>query len=561
MKRCPECRRDYYDDSLLYCLDDGSELLDGPSPGQEGLTPRLPPGTAEAQTKILSSGAAEPPEPVPARPAAVSNRGWLIIAALVFITSLGIGGYLYYGRGGTGQIDSIAVMPFANEGDADTEYLSQGLTESLIYRLSEIQSLKVSPSSSVLRYSRTNFDPVKVGQELGVDALVVGRIVQRGDDLVVSAELIDLTNNKSLWGEQYNRKLSELLKTQREIAQEIAGTLKIQVSRERGLTKAYTDNNEAYRLHLQGRFLAEKRTKPELERAIQAFRKAIQLDPNFALAYVGVADAYNAMPPYAHMAPKDAFEEARAAAMRALEIDPSLAEAHSAYGVVLAAYDWKWAEAERAHKRAIELAPNRENPYFYYATGYLMFVGRHDEAIAALRRAIEIEPKSTNSNARLSTALGYARQYDLALEQAKKAYDLDPNFVGARSAMMEALIRKESYDEACRIGKETLANVPDARQIVASLAYSHAKAGRKAEANEILAKIVERSKTEPVISGRVARIYLALGERDQAFEWMERSYRDHDWFLTLMISDPAYDEIRDDPRYIELIRRIGLPPR
>ncbi|HVF47204.1 MAG TPA: hypothetical protein VNA17_06540, partial [Pyrinomonadaceae bacterium] len=183
MKRCPECRRDYYDDSLLYCLDDGSALLEGPSSGEEGLGPASPPGTAEAQTKILGSGTAERPKQVPERPATLSKRSWLIIAGLVFITSLGIGGYLYYGRGVTGQIDSIAVMPFANEGDPDTEYLSQGLTESLIYRLSEIQSLKVSPSSSVLRYSRTNFDPVKVGQELGVNALVIGRIVQRGDDL------------------------------------------------------------------------------------------------------------------------------------------------------------------------------------------------------------------------------------------------------------------------------------------------------------------------------------------------------------------------------------------
>ena len=555
MKRCPKCRRDFYDDSMIYCLDDGSALVEGPTnESPTAILPRdLPDTSAVPDSK--DTAASRPTQSI--RNSLIAG----LIGALVI--ALGVGGYYYYKpdskRDGTIRVESIAVMPFINEGNnPEVEYLCQGLAESLIYRLSQVESLKVSPASSVLRYKGMTYDPLQLGRELEVNAVVVGRIIQRADNLVISAELVDVRNNQSLWGEQYDRKISDLLATQREIAGEIADTLKIQVSGERAFTKNYTDNNEAYLLHLQGRFLADKRTKPELDRAIQSFRRAIELDPQFALAYVGIADVYNAMPPYGYMAPRDAFAEARKAVKRALELDPSLAEAHSAHGVILGAYDWNWSEAEREHKRAIELAPNRENPYFYYATGFLLFVGRTDEAIVALKKAIEIEPKSINSNARLATALGFARQHDAALEQARKAFDLDPNFLGARTALVEALVRKGSYDEAIRLGEETLLAISDQQQIVAAVGYAYAKAGRGNEARRILAQINERAKTQYVLSARVARINIALGEYEEAFEWLERAYRDRDWFLTLIKVDEAYDPIRRDPRFIDLLRRVGI---
>jgi TolB-like protein/Flp pilus assembly protein TadD len=556
MKHCPECNKNYADPTLSFCLEDGAPLIFGQAVDVNETAVLPVEATDETATRKFE------PAPTKRRSDAylATNRRSIIIGIpIILLAAATIGGYLYYQRGTSRQIDSIAVMPFTNVGsDPDSEYLSQGLTESLIYRLSQVQSLKVSPASSVLRYKGTQFDPIKLGKELDVNGIVVGRITQRGDNLVISAELVDVRNNKSLWGEQYDRKISDLLATQREIAREIAETLKIQVSGERGLTKNYTNSNEAYLLHLQGTFLADKRAKPELERAILSFRKAIQLDPNFALAYVGIADAYNAMAPYGYMIPKDSFAEARLAAKRALEIDPSLAEAHSAYGVVLAAYDWNWSEAEQEHKRAIELAPNREAPHFYYATGFLAFVGRNDEAITALRRALEIEPKSINSNARLGTVLGFSRQYDLALEQARKAFDLDRNFVGARTGLVEALARKGLYNEAIELGEETLILYPDHQQAVVGLGYVYAKAGRVNDARKILAKIKEDSKAQHVLSARVARIHIALRETDEAFAWLEKAYRDRDWFLPLAKSDSGYDEIRDDPRFADLLRRMGI---
>ena len=559
MKQCPECKRTYYDETLNFCLEDGGWLIDVPGDEEtrllsEARTAETPPRSTSDSGEISDNG--DMPR--------TSGAGRWILFAVVAAAVMLLGGYFarsYFVRGPQDSIDSIAVMPFTNErNDPDTEYLSQGLAESLIYRLSQVSTLKVSPASTVLRYRNTDFDPVKLGRELDVSAVLVGRITQRGDALTISAELIDVRNNRSLWGEQYDRKLSDLLATQREIAREIASRLEIKVSGERGLTKNYTTSNEAYQLHLKGSFYANKRTKPDIERAISYFRQAIELDPNFALAYVGVADAYNAMAPYGIMAPKEAFPQAKVAAMRALEIDPSLAEAHSAYGVVLAAYDWNWTEAEREHKKAIDLDPNHEGPYYYYATGYLLFVGRTSEAIQMLKRAIEIEPLSLNSNARLGTAYGYDRQYDLSLEQARRTFDLDPNFVGSRGLLIESLARNGLYDEAIKIGEETLALFPGQSQATAGLGYVYALSGRTEKANEILDELEELSKSQHVLSARVARISLALGDRDGAFKWLEKAYRDHDWFLLLIKSDPAYDEIRGDPRFASLLARVGLTP-
>jgi TolB-like protein len=253
------------------------------------------------------------------------------------------------------------VLPFHNKSsDADTEYLSDGLAESLIYRLSQLPNLKVSPTSSVFRYKGKETDAIKIGNELGVKAVMSGRIVQRGDNLTISVELVDVRNNKLLWGEQYERKMSDLLATQREIAAEIAQKLQLKLSgdEKKGLTKRYTDNNEAYQLYLKGRYHFAKRTKDDVLRSIEYYQQAIKLDPNFALAYARIAEAYNQMPAYPYLSPKEAFPQAKAAAKRALEIDPTLAEAHTALANSLAVYDWNWLEAEREFKRALELDPN-----------------------------------------------------------------------------------------------------------------------------------------------------------------------------------------------------------
>ena len=257
-------------------------------------------------------------------------------------------------------IRSIAVLPFVNKtADANSEYLSDGLTESLIFRLSRLPNLKVSPTSSVIRYKGKDTDLAKVASELNVDAVLTGRLAQIGDNLTISVELVDSRNNKLLWGEQYDRKMSDLLATQREIAGEIAQNLRLKLSgeTEKALSKHYTENDQAYQLYLRGRHYA-KRSKADLLKGIDYYQQAIKLDPSFAMAYVGIAESYNSMAKNPEVAPKEAVPQAKVAATRALELDPTLAEAHSALADSLAIYDWNWTEAEREFKRSIELNPN-----------------------------------------------------------------------------------------------------------------------------------------------------------------------------------------------------------
>ncbi|MCA1623974.1 MAG: protein kinase, partial [Acidobacteria bacterium] len=326
-----------------------------------------------------------------------------LVVLAVLLLAIGALGVWYFTNqsANTTQIESIAVLPFQNRSaDADTEYLSDGLAESLIYRLSQLPALKVSPTSSVFRYKGKEMDARRVAEELGVDSVMAGRITQRGENLTISVELIDVRSNKLLWGEQYDRKMSELLATQREIATEISRKLELKLSgNEKGLTKRYTDNNEAYQLYLKGRYHFAKRTKDDMQRSIEYFQQAIRLDPNFALAYASIAECYNAMPAYPYLSSKEAFPLAKAAAQRALEIDPTLPEAHTALGNYLAVYDWNWAEAERSFKRAIELNPSSSDAHFRYGRFYLAPLGRHEEAISELKRAVELEPLSLITNA------------------------------------------------------------------------------------------------------------------------------------------------------------------
>ena len=385
MKRCPECRRDYYDDTLLYCLDDGNALLEGPASSDEPTTAILSePGAIATgfavgesptraqinttdQTAILPPRAEAEPEgnlgdsserhgPSANRaavPQSKRNRLLAIFSIAVLVLVAGFFGYRYLKPADTDQIDSIAVLPFQNRNsDADTDYLSDGLADSLIYRLSQLANLKVSPTSSVIRYKGKDTDIAQIAEELEVDAVMSGRLSKRGDNLTINVELIDTRTKKLLWVEQYDRKMTDLLATQREIATAITQKLQLNLGpiNTKGITKRYTDNNDAYQLYLKGRFHFARRTKDDVLKSIDYHQQAIKLDPNFALAYARMAEAYNQMPAYPYLSPKEAFPQAKAAAKRGLEIDPTLAEAHAALANTLAAYDWNWAEAETEFK-------------------------------------------------------------------------------------------------------------------------------------------------------------------------------------------------------------------
>ncbi|MDX6710817.1 MAG: eukaryotic-like serine/threonine-protein kinase, partial [Blastocatellia bacterium] len=485
------------------------------------------------------------------------SAGVALAILFVLISGAGYWFFKYHGSasGGTEVINSIAVLPFQNKSaDADTDYLSDGLAESLIFRLSQLPGLKVSPTTSVMRYKGKDTDIAKVASELGVDAVMTGRLVKRGDNLNITVELVDIRNNKSLWGEQYERKMSDLLATQREIAAAITQKLQLKLagSGAKGIIKRYTDNNDAYQLYLKGRFYFARRSDEDIRRSIELFQQAIKLDPNFALAYVGVSESYNVMPSYPYMSPNEANPLAKAAVTKALELDPDLPEAHTVAGMIAATYDWDWVKAEREFKRSLELDPNLAITHYRYAWVYLSPMGRHDEAIAEMKRAMELEPLSLAQGANFAAVYLYARQFDKALDQAKKTYDLDPNLVTGQNWMCHSYDFNGMYPESLAIS-ERAAQLN--RSLLAALGYAYAKSGRREEAEAVLKQWKEIEKTKYVSNYWMATVHAALGEKDAAFAELEKAYQEHDWFFQRLRADPFMDPLRDDPRFKDLVRR------
>ncbi len=483
------------------------------------------------------------------------------IFAVLLIAAIGLG-YWFYSGSNPKQIESIAVLPFENKSsDADTEYLSDGLAESLIYRLSQLPNLKVSPTSSVFRYKGKATDPQIVARELGVDSVLMGRIVQRGDNLNISVNLVDTRNGKSLWGEKYERKMSELLATQTQIINEITNKLQLKLSgeNEQKLTKRYTDNNEAYQLYLKGQFHFAKRSEEDMLKAVGYFERAIKLDQNFVLAYVGIADTYSQMPWYGYMQPDDAMSKAKRAVEKALAIDPSLAEAHATLAIVLAAHEWNWAESEREFKRALELNSNIAKIHLEYAGIYLIQNGRFDEAIASLNRALELEPLSMPTNGELTFAMLNSGQYAEGLKQAQKAYDLEPNHPASIYYLGLAYCINKNYTEAINLGEKVLAKDPNNQDALFITGYAYAKSGKKSEAEGVLTKFKVIGKTQYVASYYVATINVGLGKKDAAIEELEKAFVLRDPFVTTIKVDPLMNPLRDDPRFNEMVRRLNLP--
>ena len=591
MKRCPECRRDYYDDTLLYCLDDGNELLEGPAKSEppasaggqfdnEPSTAILPftvaPGEASTgaqintsgQTAILSRGADAEPQENSGKPAdrqslsarrAAKPLAALIVAVLILVG--GVFSYWYFVAPSSKRIDSIAVLPFQNRSDdADTDYLSDGLAESLIFRLTQLPGLKVSPTSSVVRYKGNEIDVAKIAGELGVDAVMTGRLAKRGETLNITVELVDARSNTSLWGEQYERKMSDLLATQREIAATIAQKLQMKLSgEEKGVTKKYTDDNEAYQLWMKGRFHFARRTKVDMERSIELFRQATELDPKFALAYVGIAESYTSMPSYPYISPKEASPHARAAITRAVEIDPELPEARAVAAMIATTDEWDYAKAEREFKKAIEIGPNLAITHYRYGWTYLSPVGRHEEAIAEMKRAMELEPLAVQQGSNYAAVLMYARRFDEAVEQARRTYELDPNQVGAQNWLCHTLNARGLYPEAVVVGERFQAIRNRVNSISACLGIAYARTEQRERSLAVLATVKEAAKTQYVAGYWTAIHYAALGDKDAAFAELEKAFQYRDWFLPRLKVDPFMDPLRDDPRFDEMVKRLNLP--
>jgi len=564
MKRCPECRRDFYDDTLSYCLDDGTPLFDGPANDEPStvLLPSSPERSDEPATNIIAeliSGAAG------LNPGRKSNHRlvWLSVLVLVFLIPLGgFIGYRYLSP--ASHIESIAVMPFLNEsGNPDVEYLSDGMTETLISNLSQIPNLSVKARSSVFRYKGKELGLQAIGQELGVQAILTGTVVQRGGNLVLHIELVDAVTENALWSSDYKSPMTDLLDLQSEIASDVSQRLKAKLSSadKQKLERNYTDNPEAYQLYLKGRFYWNKRTADENKKAVEYFEQAIALDPTYALAYAALADSYILLLP--SITREERFSKARAAAMKALEIDETLGEAHTALAEV-EVDAWNWASAERGFKRAIELNPNYPTARHWNAE-LLSRLGRHDEAIREIKRALELDPLSIPINMMVGHVLMMARRYDEAIEQFKKTLEMDRNFSLATGWLSRTYIYKGMYEQAITElekrpqGAGQQAEVRERqRQYLAELKDAYKSSGEKGFWERELAHITLRqARGENVRPHRMAEIYSNLGDNDKAFEWLEAVVKERggDGYLKV---DPAYDPVRNDPRFQELLRKSGF---
>ena len=483
-------------------------------------------------------------------------------AALMFIAVAAIAYFFYFARGGE-AIDSVAVLPFVNvNADANTEYLSEGISDSIINDLSQVPSLKkVIPFSSVLRYKGKQIDPQAVGRELNVRAVLTGRLIQRGDDLSISLELVDVRDNHRLWGEQYNRKLADILQIQAQIAREISEKLRLRLTGEeqKRLSKRYTENIEAYQLYIQGRYYGHKNTKEGWEKSIEYCKEAIRIDPNFAQAYVGLFNAYSNLGLRGFMPTKEAQQNAERTALKAVELDDAISEAHTALGYIKKG-KWDWSGAEKEFKRALELDPNSLEAGKLYGS-FLQDVGRANEAIIYAKRTQELDPLTP------AAGLGYAyfgaRQYDRAIELYRKAIERNPSAAQAHFFLGEAYLAKRMYGEGVAELQKAVAieNAPERWDRQPMLAYAYAVAGRRDEAQKILDEQKELAKQGRYISPyNFAIIYTGLGDKDRAFEWLDKAYQEHAQPLEHVKSRPLFDSLRSNPRFTDLLRRMNLAP-
>jgi eukaryotic-like serine/threonine-protein kinase len=469
--------------------------------------------------------------------------------------------YFYSLRSGGTTINSMAVLPFVNtSADPDTEYLSDGITESLINSLSQLPNLRMIARTSAQRYKGRETDLQAVARELGVQAVLTGKVMRRGDQLAISVELVDARDNRHIWGEQYNRRLSDVLVVQQEIAREIAERLRARLTGEerRRITRNYTENVEAYQLYLRGRHHWNKRTAEGLRQAIDYFQQAIDRDPNYALAYSGLADCYSNLQGYAGAPPREMRPRARAAALRALEIDDSLAEAHASLGLN-SHQSWQWAEAERELKRAIELNPNYASAHQWYSL-WLEVMGRSDEALGENRRAQELDPLSPIINTNFARFYMLRGEVDTAINECRKVIELSPNFPQAHVILGLAYQQQGRHEEAIAELQKAVELSGRGNLPLGALGYSYAVAGRRSEALAVLKELEDKYARGESMGASVAWIHTGLGDKDQAFASLEREFQERGASLTNgILIYPFFDTLRSDPRYADLRRRMGLP--
>jgi tetratricopeptide (TPR) repeat protein len=419
------------------------------------------------------------------------------------------------------------------------------------------------PRSTAFRYKGKEVDWQKTGKDLNVRSILMGRVVQRGDSLNVQTELVDVQKVSQLWGDQYNRKLADILTVQEEITTEILDKLRLRLTgaTQKMLTKRYTENTEAYQLYLKGRYYLNMRTEGAFNRGIQCFNQAIEKDPGFALAYAGLADSYNNLASNGYVAPRDAIPQAKEAAREALKLDENLAEAHTSLAVAAFYYDWNWQEAEKEFKRAIALNPNYAAAHYGYGA-FLDNMGRFEEALLEYNRARELEPLSLPINANIGMHYAAARQYEQAVKQLTTTLEMDPNFAYAHWLLAAVYVIKPTLGDAIAEAQRAVALEPGSPRYIGILGMAYAVAGRRSEASKILGDLKELSKRKYVPPTSAANILAHMGGKtDEALEELERGYEDRSWIMCWLKVNPIFDPLRPDPRFQALLRRMNFPEK
>jgi TolB-like protein/Flp pilus assembly protein TadD len=575
MKRCPQCNRVESDDGLAFCRVDGSPLkldhevnevetsilphltTDAVRERATGPTTSLPDTTAQTSTRELNT--ATLPSGT-SRKLVASTRNSLIAGAvgIVLVTALGVGSYLKYGRGDK-QISSIAVMPFVNEsGNTDVEYLSDGMTETLIKSLSKLPNLNVKPRSTVFRYKGKETDLQTIAKELNVQAILNGRVVQRGDELSVSLELVDAQRDSVIWTERYQRNTSDLVSLQGDIARDVSTKLKNKLSgaEETQVTKSATADPAAYQAYLKGRYYWNRRTTENLKKAMEQFKIATDRDPNYALAFVGLADCYGVLNEYAGIPSSETLPKARSYAERALALDSQLAEPHATLGLI---HDnsWQWAESEKEFKRAIEMNPTYATAYHWYSI-LLRALGRNDEAAAMVFKAHEIDPMSSVINVNVSRVYQMQNKTEASIENSLKLIELDPNFAPAYQYLGLSYLKQGRDAEAITALKKAAELSGGSGLTLSDLGYGYAATGNQAEALKIIKQLEDKYARRESIGQYLAVVYVGLGDRDKAFEWLEKDYESRNGKLAEIRWEQQFESVRDDARYKDLLKRMNL---
>lgn len=519
MKRCPACERVYTDETLNFCRDDGAPLVSDSAPTK--IFPSKPMQSNAAQQSHLRA----------------SSRRTRSRKAR----------------------NSLAILPLTNaSNDASMEYLSDGITESIIDNLSQLPGLRVMARSTVFSYKGKEINPQEAGRELGVRAVLTGRVLQLNERLIIKTELVDVADGWQLWGEKYDRTHSDIFAVQEEIANEIAEALRLKLSgaQMKRLGKRHTENSKAYQMYLKGRYFWNKRTEEGLKKSIEYFELAILSDADYALAHAGLADCYNVLGFYSALPPSEAFSKAKLAAIKALEIENTLAEAYASLAYALSHYDWEWAAAEQKYQRALELNPNYATAHQWYGW-YFALLGRFPEGISEMKQAQERDPLSLVINSAMGWVFYLARDYDQAVGQYRKTLEMDPNFYLAHLWLGRAYEQKGEYAEAIsELQKAKM--LADTPETLSALGHVYAISSRRGDAIKILNELTELTRRRYVSPYFMATVYAGLDDKDQAFLWLERACEERSFGLVYLKVDPILDVLRADSRFTELLRRIGL---